>query len=1686
MEQKIGDEEIQSERVGYVPDPLSNLTDYTTSDTIPIHNSSVLDVNGCLVSSDEIANYVLHKLKNNKTHEQMNSERVHLIPHSSKPVNEYYNPKLLVGLYPTLFCYGRGAPDDQSRPVKTNLREHIRYLLSYNDRRFETNHSFIFVVFNILQRRNACFHAQLITTKPHFRDSAQDIQTLNSKDIETALKNISKKTYNSESNSALNKLLNHIKTIGGRVMGSAYSRTALRTRIHSLIYNQCLPNIFLTLNPADIHSPIALYFAGVKLNLDNIQMEQLLNTYKRAEIIASHPVATAKFFHLLITNIVETIIVDGVLGPIKAYFGTVESQGRGSLHLHLLIWLDHDMKPADMKEQVQNSTFREKLKAYLEDIIKEDLDEFKDKYVFENSDASRSFNSPTQLSRDNIYAALRTIDLVGLEENTNEYGIQSTPMKEQSSPSIPYASPPNLHGSPSIPYASPPNLHGSPSIPYASPPNLHGSPSIPYASPSNLHSSPSNLHASPSTSYGSSPRNTSLQTPTHGRSKSVDNVLHNQSNVSPACLPTPNPSSPNFASRFRADVVRVVEASNIHNHTDTCYKYCNTSKGLKQICRMRMPRKLVAVSTIDPETGHISMRRSHPMINNFNEYIISACRSNMDIKFIWTGSDAKALVYYITDYVTKMSLSFHDTFALVQKGITSMNNSFHQPDNESAIEKSRKLILRCYNTLASQQELSGAQVASYLMNWEDHYTTHKFQGLFLIQTELFLQSELNEIRTKQKSKFMVHDVIDDYICDDEAIDDQNNDEEQFQIQISENDEKHVLVNTRINYQYRSETLNNICLYDFVSILYKKKMNTADLKYLSNIKALEKQNDNRKGRPPNERYAFQKQHPQATTYVMMKYTQSRVPILYGPQIPRQDRDDTRERYCRALLTLFVPWRSVADLCAIEQTWDDAFKSRQHLISTHSMTIIENIQLLHECKKDRDEHLLQVIAEAQTDDDAIDPVFLPANQDIYGDDEFDDNEDLLELLSSLDEHTTAAMNSTKKSTENKYIEETIQMVENVGRFSDIHSHIPHHFNEVMDDTDQQIVPFVSATPNLVRLNAKWQEQLKTEKERVRRNLITGNYDKTDDTLDYDSIQDALVTMVNSNNYNINTSDNYTPILPVASITTTSYSTQKSIIDEYTLNREQQAAFMIISSHLDGDKERHKGTNNGQLLMCIPGCGGTGKSQLIRAVTKYFLITKRMQMMRKLAPTGIAAAEIGGMTIHSFLGEQRNSGKPRTIKPGDTKLEKQWRLVEYLLIDEMSMVGLTLLGKLNRILSAAKHVDPQIAFGGINVIFFGDYLQYRPVYDAPLYTDFSQPSKTKSSTVSTEREIQQRAARSLILQINCVIKLSKQMRTEDERYRQLLERLREGECNQEDYELLLTRVVGQPSVSSLRESPWNEAPILAYRNEVRTQLNNKAAVHNAAQLGYQPMVCVAQDSCQGKPIEDPILMKKLLELSDSKTEHLPGLLPFVPGMPVILTQNLAIELGLINGINGIFRQLVYEDDSVSIGALSRTFPNNTQYVHRPLYALIEIARSKIECNLETLQPKIVPIPLMEQTFRFDVTDILPKNKKPKSNRKAMLSIKRRALPLVPAYCITTHKSQGQTLSKAVIDLKLPNETEDIAAVYVPLSRLKGLVDVAILRHFEYKVLRIKPSKSQVAEIERLNKLYIDTQFRFPEYFQ
>ena len=215
------------------------------------------------------------------------------------------------------------------------------------------------------------------------------------------------------------------------------------------------------------------------------------------------------------------------------------------------------------------------------------------------------------------------------------------------------------------------------------------------------------------------------------------------------------------------------------------------------------------------------------------------------------------------------------------------------------------------------------------------------------------------------------------------------------------------------------------------------------------------------------------------------------------------------------------------------------------------------------------------------------------------------------------------------------------------------------------------------------------------------------------------------------------------------------------------------------------------------------------------------------------------------------------------------------------------------------------------------------------------------------------------------------------------------------------------------------------MVFRNTIRTQINNRAVLNKTMEMRLTPIVCVAQDYIQGKNIEDTRIRKAILELPDNKTEHLPGYLPLVPGMPVLLTENIATELALSNRARGIFRQLVYEESPADVQFHDANFPANTKFITQPKYALVEFSHCMVDSELAELQQKIIPIAFSEQIFLFDAKELLLYNvtKATKINKRTTkISIKRKALPLSPAYSMTTHKSQGQTLRKIIIDLVLP----------------------------------------------------------------
>ena len=414
-------------------------------------------------------------------------------------------------------------------------------------------------------------------------------------------------------------------------------------------------------------------------------------------------------------------------------------------------------------------------------------------------------------------------------------------------------------------------------------------------------------------------------------------------------------------------------------------------------------------------------------------------------------------------------------------------------------------------------------------------------------------------------------------------------EEQFLLQPAETNTKYVYVNTRVDYQYRSALLDNMCLYDYLSLYRKKPIDAKDRKQLkAQLEARSTEpKDSRRGRPVSERENFQVGHPQVASHISVKRLKSVVPILLGPSIPRRDRDDTKERYCRSVLTLFLPWRSVQDVCDVDQTWEEAFRIRQTKFLPTSCKIIDNIQLLQECKNDRDEHLQQVIELAQTETGG--DYICPSHNDSDTDDE---NTEILDILETIDMTDIPVVKELGSKTEQIYFEKTVQAVDQTNRFANIRSEkfIFKSFFSVILFIDSRIGStnsfiysskvnkhftsdhkhLVPATTELIHLNNRWQRTIKDEKDR-RRNACMVEQMEHGFIERNSTDKNELVGAVDDNVWSV--FDNYNSlldsrcILPVTKITAPNEITRESIAQQFTLNKNQTAAFMIITGHLDG---------------------------------------------------------------------------------------------------------------------------------------------------------------------------------------------------------------------------------------------------------------------------------------------------------------------------------------------------------------------------------------------------------------------------------------------------------------------------------------------------------------------------------------
>lgn len=150
---------------------------------------------------------------------------------------------------------------------------------------------------------------------------------------------------------------------------------------------------------------------------------------------------------------------------------------------------------------------------------------------------------------------------------------------------------------------------------------------------------------------------------------------------------------------------------------------------------------------------------------------------------------------------------------------------------------------------------------------------------------------------------------------------------------------------------------------------------------------------------------------------------------------------------------------------------------------------------------------------------------------------------------------------------------------------------------------------------------------------------------------------------------------------------------------------------------------------------GSAGTGKSVLLRETIKVLRDKHKREPDRVAvtASTGLAACNVGGVTLHSFAGiGLGKEAVPELVKKvkRNTKAKTRWLRTKVLVVDEISMVDGDLFDKLEAIARAIRNNGRP--FGGIQLVITGDFFQLPPVPDYGRVSKFSFDAATWNTSI------------------------------------------------------------------------------------------------------------------------------------------------------------------------------------------------------------------------------------------------------------------------------------------------------------------------------------------------------------------
>lgn len=390
----------------------------------------------------------------------------------------------------------------------------------------------------------------------------------------------------------------------------------------------------------------------------------------------------------------------------------------------------------------------------------------------------------------------------------------------------------------------------------------------------------------------------------------------------------------------------------------------------------------------------------------------------------------------------------------------------------------------------------------------------------------------------------------------------------------------------------------------------------------------------------------------------------------------------------------------------------------------------------------------------------------------------------------------------------------------------------------------------------------------------------------------------------------------------------------------------------------------------ILCT-GPGGTGKSLLLERVVQCFRNCGTKIRVAVTASTGIAAFNIGGITLHKFagVGIEASSTDVMIRKTKRSRSYMDWKTTDVLIIDEISMISPDFFQSISTMAKVIR--NDQREFGGIRVLMFGDFLQLPPV------TNCIEDRELRVFHTNAWKELSP-----------SIIYLDTVMRQSDSQFKDILSSIRLGEC-----------------------SDKTEAYVKALEREIKysdgIEPVNIFATRKSA--NDHNMACLSKIRSPEVVIES----RDYGNISNLKNCPVERQLRLKVGSQVMLTRNLTRKA--VNGSVGVVQGLTKITDSGFVA---------------PLVKFASSRGTNFEMEVE------------ETTW-----DSIDASGKVVSSRTQV--------PLILAWGMTIHRSQGCTIPRLCVDML---GVFEVSQAYVALSRCPDENNLRVL-NFDKRYVKVSP---------------------------